>query len=62
MGRELIVSLAVTANICLDYEIVKVATGSPVPTPTGDYTTISFIMTAADIDVYLMSKKTIEYV
>jgi hypothetical protein len=62
VGKELIASQQVTKNTYLEYEIVKVATGSPVPTPTGDYTTVTFIATIAGLDLYLMSKETVEYV
>lgn len=62
MGRELIFSVTVTKNTYLDYEIVKVPTGDPAPTPTGDYTIIAFIGTMAGLDIYLQSKETIEYV
>lgn len=62
MGKDLIASGTVTMNVYLVSEVVKVPTGDSAPTPTGDYTTITFIATIANFDVYLQSKKTIEYV
>lgn len=62
MGKDLIAFGTVTMNVYLESKVVKVPTGDPAPTPTGDYTTITFIVTMAGFDVYLMSKETIEYV